>query len=59
MKAQTSCKGCVFAIEQESQQTGCELYRSEKCSGSKKSVKKRAEIMKNELCSVDDNRSNK
>tara|TARA_Y100000385_G_scaffold279605_1_gene329499 strand:- start:408 stop:1223 length:816 start_codon:yes stop_codon:yes gene_type:complete len=30
MRAQTSCKGCVFAIEKEEQQAGCELYRSEK-----------------------------
>ena len=30
MKAETHCKGCVFALETEGQQTGCELYRAEK-----------------------------
>ena len=30
MKAQTSCKGCVFAVKQDESQVGCELYRSEK-----------------------------
>lgn len=30
MKAQTSCKGCVFSVKQEEEQVGCELYRSEK-----------------------------
>ncbi len=30
MKAQTSCKDCVFSVKQEEKQIGCELYRSEK-----------------------------
>ena len=30
MKAQTSCKDCVFAVEEDKLQIGCELYRSEK-----------------------------
>lgn len=30
MKPETHCAGCVFALETEGQQTGCELYRSEK-----------------------------
>ena len=30
MKAQTSCKDCVFAVEEDKLQVGCELYRSEK-----------------------------
>ena len=30
MKAQTSCKDCVFAVKQDESQVGCELYRSEK-----------------------------
>jgi len=30
MRAETHCKGCVFALETEGEQTGCELYRSEK-----------------------------
>ncbi len=30
MKAQTSCKDCIFAVKREEEQVGCELYRSEK-----------------------------
>jgi len=30
MNLETSCKGCVFLLKTEDQQTGCELYRSEK-----------------------------
>jgi len=30
MKAQTSCKDCVFAVKEDESQVGCELYRSEK-----------------------------
>ena len=30
MIAETHCKGCVFSIETEGKQTGCQLYRAEK-----------------------------
>lgn len=30
MKPETHCEGCVFAVERDGKQSGCQLYRSEK-----------------------------